>query len=105
MLTENRDQAFVYYNSHNTKPLVCKHLALDFTSGQIREFTNFNSPKNESSSRIGLSMERAFHLSGNRFMIETAYEIHEVDVASMQVVKRTSFEALYTRMVKGGASS
>jgi hypothetical protein len=105
MLTENRDQAFVYYNSHSTEPLICKHLALDFTSGQIREFASFNSPKNDSSSRIGLPMDRAFHLSGNRFMIETAHEIHEIDIASMQVIRRTSFESLYTRMVKGGASS
>lgn len=105
MLTENRDQAFVYYNSHDTEPLIRKHLALDFTTGQIREFASFNSPKNDSSSRIGLPMDRAFHLSGNRFMIETAHEIHEIDIASMQVIRRTSFESLYTRMVKGGAQS
>jgi len=105
MLTESRDKAFVFYSSHNTKPLICKHLALDFTTGQISEFESFNSPKNDSSSRIGLPMNRAFHLAGNRFMIETANEINEIDIASMQVIKRTSFEALYTRMVKGGGQS
>ncbi len=105
MLTENRDKAFVFYSSHDTKPLICKHLALDFTTGQISEFASFNSPKNDSSSRIGLPMNRAFHLAGNRFMIETAYEINEVDVASMQIIRRTSFEALYKRMTKGGGQS
>jgi ABC-type transport system involved in multi-copper enzyme maturation permease subunit len=102
MLTEKRDRAFVHYRTHNVSPVICKHLSLDFTTGEIREFEDFNRQVYEYSKIIGLSLSRAFHIGGSRFMTESGDNIYEIDVESMQTVKKTSYDALYTHMVNGG---
>ncbi|PKL49001.1 MAG: hypothetical protein CVV42_07475 [Candidatus Riflebacteria bacterium HGW-Riflebacteria-2] len=104
IFTQNRDSAFLYSNSHNVEPIICQYMAINFGSGEIREFENLNN-QSDGKSRIGLNLYDAFHLSGSRFMVEAGSSIYELDVSNMQIVKRTSYEALYNRMTKGGGRS
>ena len=104
-LTKKADKALLYFSSHALETRVHKTMAIDLKNGQLNEFKAFNEYIDSENKTESVSIfSNLFFLSDNRFMVETADGIYELDVASVKAERKLHMANIGKQLQKGGAS-